>query len=80
VQREGEALHLIAQRLTNLSGMLDELMVTSSVFHWARVFAERARMTGTAPGGQAIGYRPQSIMAKCKMAILKRQFTDALRD
>ena len=33
VQREGDVLHLIAQRLTNLSGMLGELVVASRDFH-----------------------------------------------
>ncbi len=33
VQREGDVLHLIAQRLTNLSAMLGDLMVSSRDFH-----------------------------------------------
>jgi len=33
VQREGDVLHVIAQRLTNLSELLGDLMVTSRDFH-----------------------------------------------
>ncbi len=33
VQREGDVLHLIAQRLTNLSALLGDLMVSSRDFH-----------------------------------------------
>ena len=33
VQREGDVLHVIAQRLTNLSALLGELMVSSRDFH-----------------------------------------------
>jgi len=33
VQREGDVLHVIARRLTNLSDMLGELVVVSRNFH-----------------------------------------------
>jgi error-prone DNA polymerase len=33
VQREGDVLHLIAQRLTNLSALLGDLVVSSRDFH-----------------------------------------------
>jgi error-prone DNA polymerase len=33
LQREGDVLHVIAQRLTNLSELLGDLLVTSRDFH-----------------------------------------------
>jgi len=33
LQREGDVLHVIAQRLTNLSALLGDLVVTSRNFH-----------------------------------------------